>query len=179
MDTASDSTSPINPPTRRARLRLIVAAGLFAAWLCWLAWLAFTAGARPGSAPPAVLSRPQFLVSPLVVSADVEVDDSRPKAEVVVRQVLRSAAGVKPPAVGATITVLNLSGGDADGHPVLPEHWHGPGRYILPLVEKGPNYAVAAVPLSPGYVPPPPDTPPPVYPETPDTLHQLKEMPGP
>jgi hypothetical protein len=172
-------TSPTNPPTRRARLRLLLAAGLFVAWLCWLGWLAFTVGERPGSPPPVVLSGPQFLVSPIVVSADVDVDNGRPEPRVVVRQVLRSAAGSKPPAIDATIIVTNLSGNGPDGQVILPEHWQGPGRYLLPLVEQGQGYQVTAIPLSPGYTPLAPDAPPPIYPETPDTLHQLAKMPGP
>jgi hypothetical protein len=140
---------------RRSVARLVVAAGLFAAWIAYLAFLAVTAS------HPVVLSRPQFLVADLWVIADVDV----PKGSVTMREVAYAAPPVRAaaPKDGTTIDVKNL--GDCKA-------WTGNGRYILPLVADGSAYRVPPIPRSPGYGAGATR----VYPDTPETRDQLNEM---
>jgi hypothetical protein len=143
-----------------ARMRLVIAAALFAAWLGWLAYLAAT------TTRPVVLSRPQFLVSTLDVVADVRAADAEPAADVIVRKVhwpLQDRQGL----VDKEIHVVNLA--DCIG-------WAGPGSYILPLVRDGDAYRVAAIPPSPGYNALNDQAAVRVYPATEEALHQLDEI---
>src|SRR5689334_762472 len=95
----------------RAKMRLLLAAGLFAAWIGWLAYLAAT------TTRPIVLSRPQFLVSTLDVIAEVKAESDRPAPTVTVKEVHWQQPGgkVKP---GDRLTVANLS---------TCQGWHSPG----------------------------------------------------
>ena len=176
MATGSSSKRPNEPPPRpgtAAKVRLGVAAFLLFSWLSWLAYLAITA------TRPIVLSRPQFLVSTLDVIADLGEADGHANSEVKIYQVHWPPSG-QAGLVDKTITVTNLSRSSATGGWTFPDGWKGPGQYILPLVVNGDNYRVAAVPLSPGYEPAhPQDLPPRIYPVTPETLHQLEEIPKP
>src|SRR5437763_542291 len=116
-----------------ARWRLILAAGLFVAWLGYLTFLAIqTTHPIVQFSPfevkktgPVVLSRPQLLVATLVVIADVQADASgEPLKEVEVIEVLWPApAPVQP---DQRLRLSNLVGA---------EGWRGPGRYLLPLVK--------------------------------------------
>jgi hypothetical protein len=123
-----------------ATLRLLLAAGLFSAWIGWLAYLAATA------TRPMVLSRPQFLVSTLDVLADVTADKGVPSPEVTIREVFWPETGHEK-YLGTRITVSNL--------PLCKERqgWEGPGLYVLPLVKSGDDYRVALTPPSPGFDP--------------------------
>lgn len=154
MAIASASMRPTDMKRRSVAL-LVVAAGLFAAWIAYLAFLAVTAS------HPVVLSRPQFLVADLWVIADVDV----PKGSVTVREVVYAAPPVRDtaPKAGTTIEVKNL--GDCKG-------WTGNGRYILPLVVDGSAYGVPPIPRSPGYGAGATR----VYPDRPETRDQLNEM---
>src|SRR5437660_1454248 len=102
---------------RSARLRLALAAALFLAWIGWLAYLA----AR--TSHPIVLSRPQFLVSNLDVSAEVG-GGARPDPKVAIKKVHWPHTEQAQKMVGQTIEVSNLP--ECGG-------WKGPGTYILPL----------------------------------------------
>jgi hypothetical protein len=137
--------------------RLVVFAGLFAAWIGWLAYLVVT------TRHPDVLRRPQFLASTLDLVADVQ---AAPAA--VVKQVY--FGGGQGVVEGQTLTVGNLT---------ACEGWNGPGEYVLALENDGANYKVAAVPRSPGY-PSERDAdqvgPAVVYPVTAETLRQLEEI---
>ena len=149
-----------------ATLRLILAAVLFAAWIGWLAYQVFSmkSSLPPGAARPVVLSRPQFLVSSLDVIADVDEIDTDP-AEVTVREVSWPERKEAQDLVGKKIKVSRLS--------ECREDWIGPGEYILPLMpfgEKG--YQVVALPRSPGF----PSGRPRIYPLTPQTRRQLREI---
>jgi hypothetical protein len=143
-----------NPAFRR----LILFAGLFVIWIGWLAYLAITA------TRPTVLSRPQFLVSRLDVIAELHANNGKPALEVDVREVYWAAKGMEKPA--KKITVVNLD--KCDGYA-------GAGPYILPLTkDKGDQYQVAKIPLSPGFNPS--SSKPRIYPETPETLRQLQSI---
>ena len=125
-----------------AKLRLLGAAGLFAAWVGWLGYLAVSTAGEP------VLSRPQFLVASLCVLAELKGDD-HPDAEVVVRQVLWSADKQDREREGQRLSIANLPKCGTD------RGWRGPGNYLLPLTRlrdaKGLSFLVTATPRSPGY----------------------------
>jgi hypothetical protein len=144
-----------NPQVRR----LIVAAGLFVAWISILALLAAT------SSQPVVLSRPQFLVSNLDVIVQIDGNDkNEPSREVTVIE-LHWPQNEKAVWEGRKITVMNLS--QCAG-------WEGPGLYILPLEKKGDSFVVAWPAPSPGFEPS--KAKPHIYRETPETLRQLKAI---
>jgi hypothetical protein len=144
-----------NPQFRR----LVLFAGLFVVWIGWLAYLAITA------TRPIVLSRPQFLVSKLDVIAEVHANNGKPAPEVEVREVHWPEKGMND-LVGKRIKVVNLSG---------CEGFTGPGLYILPLVkDKGDEYKVAGIPLSPGFNPL--SSKPRIYPKSPETLRELNSI---
>lgn len=149
---------------RRSRLLLVLAAGLFTAWIAYLAFLALTKSHMP------VLSHPQFLVADLWVIADVDdLDKPISVVEVVyARPDLKGGA----PERGTTIPLANLSMCNAD--------WKGPGRYIVPISRAGTENYVTWVPRSPGYPPTNMTTQPVhIYPDTPETRAQLNHLPRP
>jgi hypothetical protein len=125
-----------------SKLPLTLAATLFIGWISYLAYLALT------STHPTILSRPQFLLSRHDVVALVEEqDDGQPASLITVEEVLWSERD-KTALTGAKIEVQNL--------PQLTraEGWQGARRYILPLIERGPDvYAIAPTPRSPGFDP--------------------------
>jgi hypothetical protein len=147
-----------------ATLRLTLAGVLFAAWIGWLVYLVYTmkASVPRGGTRPIVLSRPQFLVSSLDVSADAPEIDKDP-AEVTVREVFWPTT--EQDLVDKKIKVSHLS--------ECREDWLGPGEYILPLERLGESgYQVVPLPRSPGF----PSGRPRIYPSTPQTRAQLKEI---
>jgi hypothetical protein len=129
---------PPVPQTKFARIRLGLAALLFAAWMGWLLYLVLmTAGTRP-----VVLSRPQFLVSSLDVVARVDRVDGE-NSDVNIIEVLWPTERAKR-YEGQTIKVANLVEAQAD--------WTGPGEYILPLLQRAEDaFEVTPTPRSPGY----------------------------
>ena len=149
-----------------ATLRLGLAAAAFAAWIGWLVYLVYSmeSSLPPGASRPVVLSRPQFLVSSLDVIADVHEIQTDP-SEVTVRQVLWPDTKDAQDLIGKQIRVSHLSECRAD--------WLGPGEYILALQSLGPKgYQVVPLPRSPGF----PSGRPRIYPSTPDTREQLREI---
>jgi hypothetical protein len=148
------------------RLRLLLAAVLFAAWICVLVYfvVSMKSSLPPGATRPVVLSRPQFLVSSLDVIAQVDEMDADP-AEVTVREVVWPKEKEADDRIGKKIKVSRL--------PECHDDWVGPGEYILPLApfgEKG--YQVVSLPRSPGF----PSGRPRIYPSTPQTRRQLQEI---
>ncbi len=159
-----------------ARVRLIVAAALFALWMGWLGYLAATA------TNPIVLSRPQFLVADAWVIARV-AGQEHPEPIVTVEKVIWTADAKDRLAAGEKITLPDLA---IVG---VRQHWEGAGTYILPLTHvKGRDYRITPIPRSPGF-------PPfrhrqaseesardellrrlPIYPVTPRTLEQLDQL---
>jgi hypothetical protein len=142
-------------------VRLVVATALFIAWLGWLSFLVLTAS------HPVVLSRPQLLVSNLVVVAQIDAAQAA-EPKVAIKKVSwpdderASALG------GKTIIVTNLA--EADG-------WTGPGAYILPLgTDWQGHFTVISTPPSPGF---PKVGKPRIYAATAETLAQLDSMPKP
>lgn len=173
MATESNSKKPTEPPQRPrpttvARIRLITIACVLAAWLGWLGYLVAV------SSHPVVLSQPQFLMSALDVLADVKADtNGRPASKVLVQVIHRPSAGASA-LVGTEITVVNLP------EATRATGWKGPGQYILPLIQDGAFYRVAAIPFSAGYHPDNGSAElPHIYPVSPETLRQLDQMPKP
>ncbi len=149
-----------------ARLKLVLAAVLFVAWIGWLVYLV------PASAwvypfqpeRPIVLSRPQFLVSNLDVIAEIEKKNVNPP-EISVRDVPWPNDEQTKKLIGTKIRVTNLS--SCDG-------WTQPGEYIVPLMagSKG-EYQIVPIPPSPGYHLGKAQ----IYPSTPETRGQLQHIP--
>jgi hypothetical protein len=150
----------MTPERRRSLFLLIGAALAFCAWIGWLSYLAVTASR------PIVLSQPQFLVSQLDVTAELTGTAEHPEDTAQVMSVVypRSQKELE----NNKIEVMNLPElTPADG-------WAGPGVYILPLqkLENG-NYRVAPIPRSPGFSG---RDHPRIYPATPQTLEQLRQI---
>jgi hypothetical protein len=127
------------------RARLTVAALLFLGWIGFLAYLVAT------TRDPVILSRPQFLVAPLHIVAQVEEAGGRPAATVLVKEVAYARGEGDAKLAGTQLVVEDLPEcGPAQG-------WKGPGDYILALSlgKAGDKvvHQVTTIPISPGYEP--------------------------
>jgi hypothetical protein len=155
-----------------SRLWLAITAVLFVGWLGWLGWMVWTLRqeAAEGGGQPIILSRPQFLVASVVVTAEVKERADQPTtATVTAVHWPRNEETAK--LVGRTIDVAGLGGSRGLG---------AAGAYILPLMGGVNDYRVAPTPASPGF---PPNAsksgepgPPRVYPSTPHTREQLEQI---
>ncbi len=153
-----------------SRVRLAVAAVLFAAWIGWLVYLSAT------TTRPLVLSRPQFLAASLYVIADLKAgpDEKAPAEEATIKKVIWPAHATNW--MGSDeIKIKNL--------PLCgePYGWKGAGEYLLPLTQiPGPEkmYLVTPIPRSPGYYghPPSPKVPGRIYPATPTARRELRDL---
>jgi hypothetical protein len=123
----------------RRKVLLLATAVLFVGWMSYLIHLALT------HRHPTVLSRPQLLVSQLVVKAHIEGEEA-PRDEARIEGVLYTAKDLKgAPKEGTTIRVANL--------PLCVKNWTGPGEYVLPLEREHDDvYVVTAIPRSPGFI---------------------------
>ncbi|MFQ3650341.1 MAG: hypothetical protein SNJ75_08420 [Gemmataceae bacterium] len=119
---------------------------------CWLSYLCWMVVKRPIQAPgyALVLSRPQFLASPIDIIA--EIPQKTGKAKVVEVLYPKENAPVKP---GDEILLRLID----ECRPVLggkeaPRDWEGPGNYLVPM-RPAPGavgeYEVMAIPTSPGF----------------------------
>jgi len=158
-----DSFRKSNPQVKR----LVLAAGLFAAWIGFLGLLAAT------STKPVVLFRPQFLVSEIDLIAQLNGTAKRPDPDATVEEVRWPAKEIGN-LIGKKITILNLD--QCDG-------WEGPGRYILPLQkrfdghqqkEEQGTFVVVSPGMSPGFEPS--KVRPRIYRVLPETLRQLDSI---
>jgi hypothetical protein len=157
-------------PSPLRRLALVATALAFFLWIGYLAFLAYTAS------HPIVLSRPQILVSNLIIIAQLQGGAEHPDKTATVVQSVWTADPASQPAAKTTITVGNLeqiSAADAH-HP--RGGWRGPGEYILPLVTAGKDtYRVTPIPPSPGYSGTDADRLR-IYPVTPMTREELERI---
>jgi hypothetical protein len=162
-------TDSPSPPliTRPAILRFVLALAALVLWLAYLGYLVWTLPERGTSAER--LSNPQVLASTLDVVATV----TSAGAPVTVEEVLYSKNDRSKELVGQSLEVTNL--GDCRS----PFDFTGPGKYLLLLEPAGEEYQVVRVPLSPGYLVPPRDNPPRIYPATDEMLSQYREAPKP
>ena len=121
---ANPQPSPApQPAAAKPRVWPAVVSGLlFFGWLGYLIFLVVTLPQAPGGGP-VVLSRPQFLVSDLDVSANIT--DLR--GPVVIEEVFYPREG--GPSPGQKIVVSNLAKCDKD--------WRGPGRTFSPCAPLG------------------------------------------
>lgn len=124
---------------QKARIRFIIALGLFAAWIGWLGYLAM------GTHDQIVLSRPQFLVSNLHVIAKLTGDADYADGAAVVQEVRSATDPAIKIAKGDRLQVENL---DLCRH---ENGWAGPGDYILALTWKEKQVSLTLVPSSPGF----------------------------
>lgn len=150
---------------RPSRLRLSVAAALFAAWIGWLLYLAIV------SHDLVVLSRPQFLVANLHVVARLSGTTERPGAAVTIQEVAWAVDPKDRRLPDGPIQVWQL---DQCG----PEQgWLGSGSYILPLLKMGDGtFWLAPLPASPGFFPREPGEQLRIYPATEAARRQLQEI---
>jgi hypothetical protein len=120
--------------------------------------------------PPVILSRPQLLVAPIIVIAEVKAgQNDRPDGEVKVVAVQRPA-GDPNHLMERTLIVTDL-------HRVNADHgWHGPGEYILPLSPHNSDFRVTPLPSSPGFDAKGRDYPLQIYPANAQTQRQLEEI---
>jgi hypothetical protein len=151
--------------------RLVLVSALFAGWLGYLGLLVLT---RPVTAAgwPLVVSRPQILTSQIDVVA--EIDD--PGGDVVVEEVLWPEKA--PLKKGDRVRVGRVEEcrpmERRAGEPT-PKDFSGPGRYLVPLRQLAPGkYEVAPVPPSPGFQGA--NEPVRIYPATPESLAQYREV---
>jgi len=140
-------------------VRLVLAVSPFVIWTGWPLYLTIT------TSRPVVLSRPQFLVSQLDVIAALEKPTGA-STQITVKEVCWPKSEEKW--VGKTITVEGLS---------RFEGFIGPGDYILPLTRDGEHYRITPLPPSPGFSGS--MAKPRIYPVTPQTRWQLKQIPKP
>jgi hypothetical protein len=140
----------------RARFLLILAAVAFVGWVGFLGWLAL------GPKHPVILSRSQFVASPLAVVARVDNADA---PRVTVEEVAWAPEG-REALAGQQITVTNLS--HAQG-------WQGPDAYILALRGRDGTYEVTPIPRSPALSDA--NRSPRIYRATADTRQQLHDLP--
>jgi hypothetical protein len=148
----------------RRKALLAVTVVLFVGWMAYLIQLALT------HRHSIVISRPQILVSQLIVKGRVEGEEA-PKDEVTVEIILfpeNEGGGVK---AGQTIRVANL--------PLSTKNWTGAGEYLLPLEKVDDVYIVTSVPRSPGFLPGGNNSQPLIYPWTHELEEQFKHIPKP
>jgi hypothetical protein len=111
------------------RLRLILAAALFVAWIGWLGYAALTRSREP------IVSHSQAAAADGAVVAEVEASDNR---EV---EVVEKLWGDVPTA--GKIQVVNLS-------PDRTRGFTGPGKYLLYLTRDAGAWAIVGPQRSPG-----------------------------
>jgi hypothetical protein len=116
-----------------------------------------------------VLSRPQFLIADLVVTADIDARDRKPTT-VKIKQVHWSRGIGHEKWADQTILIDNLTASEGLGQA---------GEYIVPLVQGQGTFRVAVTPPSPGFShqshPGERDAGR-VYPSTPSTRAQLDQI---
>ncbi len=124
------------------KARLVVSGILFLSWIGFLLYLVLR------THDPVILSRPQFLVAPLQVIAQVDEKDGKPAATVTVEKVGYAADSADEKLAGKQLIVEGLP----DCGP--KQGWAGPGPYLLPLKRNAGGaliFQVTPLPISPGY----------------------------
>lgn len=127
------------------KARLVVSGVLFLSWIGFLLYLVLR------TRDPVILSRPQFLVAPLQLIAQVDEKDGKASATVTVESVGYAADPEDEKLAGKQIVVEGLPDcGPRQG-------WAGAGSYLLPLtkekVGRSHVFLVTPLPISPGYSP--------------------------
>jgi len=145
-----------------AALRFLLMAALFVGWVAYLLFLVVTLPRSPNGLPVTV-SRPQVLVSEVVVAGTLDAD----RREVTVGSVL-TGDGPNAPKAGDVLVVENLK----NCEPSIPSG--DLGSCVLPLqgFGDGKTFRVVPLPPSPGYPPHPPR----IYADTRDTRAQVRDI---
>ena len=127
----------------RRKILLLSTLVLFVGWLAYLILLGLSHHPPWTQEHPTVISRPQILVSQLIVVAHLD-GEGAPKEELKVTQVLFSTVDKAGINEGETIRVPNL--------PSCTKNWSGAGEYLVPLEMGNENgYVVTSIPRSPGF----------------------------
>ncbi len=151
------------------KIRLIIAAVLFALWVSYLGYIAATS-TDPG-AYDKILSRPQFLVSSAYIVGEVTSEEGRPAPSVKVKTVFWDPSGTLKEEESVLVQFHHEMSAS--------QGWFDEGEYILPLTRlQDGSYRITPLPPSPGYVPHDIQSPARyrIYPATDNTLRQLKEI---
>ncbi|HEY1861965.1 MAG TPA: hypothetical protein VGG61_16505 [Gemmataceae bacterium] len=148
----------------RRKALLAVAVVLFVGWMAYLIQLALT------HRHSTVISRPQILVSQVVVVAHIEGDHS-PNEEATIEQVLFPEKEVEGVKGGEILRIANL--------PQSTKNWTGAGDYLLPLEKVADGFLVTSIPRSPGFLPAGSNSQPLIYRWTHEIEEQFKHVPKP
>ena len=106
------------------KARLVVSACLFFGWIGFLLYLVI-------ESPTVILSKPQFLVAALYVTADVQADEKKADPRVTIDEVIWCADPVDAALTTKAIVVPSLSlCGKSEG-------FTGTGKYVLALSKRG------------------------------------------
>jgi len=165
----SSAAPPPDPVKTRQQIKLVVAITLFVGWTAFIGYLALT------SRDAIVVSRPQILVAPIVLEADVP-QGSEDVRTVKVTQIYRGQPllSVDPEVTRPENLEIRVAGfREARG-------WRGPGDYLLVLQRasegKAAGFELTPLPPSPGF--PPPNhlerLQPAIYPVTPSVRAQAE-----
>jgi hypothetical protein len=142
----------------KAKIRFVVTAGVFAAWMGYLCYLALI---RP---TPTVLSRAQFTGVSVIVVADVRFEDGKPIKKIQIRETLK---GEKLP---AEAEISNWDRAILSNNKPFTES----GPYLLALEPSGDGFRLAYGAPSPGYERPPMVSV--VYPWRDETEKQIRAL---
>jgi hypothetical protein len=157
----NDMADADRAPRAYPQARAIVAAVLFLGWLAFLVYLVTRTDEM------IVVSRPQILVSDVVVVAQVRDQGGQAGSAVAVKEVVSFKHPKDARLAGADIKVADLP------KLGLSYGYAGPGDYILPLVHAD-DYRVTPLPTVPGFVPTPGEVR--IYRATADTLAQVRDV---
>lgn len=145
----------------RRKVLLALSIILFVGWMAYLINLALT------RRHPTIISRPQILVSQVIIVAHVEGDDA-PHDEAKVKSILFPENAIKGIKEGETIRVANLS--------QSAKNWIGAGDYLLPLEKTDDVFFVTPIPRSPGFYPAGANAKPLIYRWTREIEEQFKHI---
>ncbi len=115
------------------KARLVVSACLF---LCWLGFLLYLVV----DSPTVIVSKPQFLIASLYVTAEVRAVEGNASPAVTVAEVLWSADGVDAHLAEKTITIADLAKCEKK------QGFRGPDKYVLALLKRGASFELAPLP---------------------------------
>lgn len=139
------------------RARVVVSACLFLGWIGFLLFLVI-------DSPKIHLAKPQFLIAPLYVVADIREEKGKADPDVVIDEVVWSAEPEDRERAAKSLRIPNLAAcGDKQG-------FRGAGKYLLPLVKQktaeAAEFQVAPLPTA-GLR---------IYPWTPETRQQVDRI---
>ena len=139
------------------KARLVVSACLFLGWIGFLLYLVI-------DSPTVIVSKPQFLVASLFVTADVQADGGKVDPRVTIDEVIWSADPVDAALAQKALVVPSLAlCGKSEG-------FKGAGKYVLALSKRGLGNTATF------YITPLPTMSPRIYPLTSQTRAQVDAL---